>query len=603
MADNTQGLVNVERLRVTVRDHDGNQRSIVRDVGFTIAKGEVLALIGESGSGKTTIALSLLGWARPGCTIADGSIRIDATDILNLSARELRQLRGNRVAYVAQSAAASFNPSRTVMNQVTEIALVHGICSRAEAESRARDLFRKLALPNPDKIGTRYPHQVSGGQLQRLMAAMALIGEPDVIVFDEPTTALDVTTQVDVLRAFKNVVRERGATAVYVSHDLAVVAQIADQILVLKDGGVRESGTTEQILNNPADEYTRTLLAASGQSASSNRTSSPADELLRIQGVDAGYGRLDAQGRPQVPVLTNVELSIKRGKSVGIIGESGSGKSTLARVISGLLPPAAGQVIFDGQPLPAALAARSREQLRRIQIVFQNADTALNPAHTVADVLGRPLEFYHGVNGIEKRKRIESLLDKTHLPLSVADRLCTQLSGGQKQRVNLARALAAEPELILCDEVTSALDTVVAAAILDLLKELQDELGLAYLFVSHDISVVRSFCDDVVVLYAGRIAESSGRSSFAKEPHHPYTERLLASVPALRQGWLETVESEQSIDDLKIDAKLRSDDKLCPFIPRCPVRVDAECLALAPPKAIVGGEKAIYCHRLSRRVN
>lgn len=536
--------VAVENLNVAVRGADGGDKYIVRDVNFSIDAGKVLALIGESGSGKTTIALTLLGWARPGCNIVAGSVRLGDTDLLTLNPRDLSKLRGNRVTYVAQSAAAAFNPSKTIMDQVIESALLHGLSERKAVRDKAVHLFEKLALPNPSSIGGRYPHQVSGGQLQRLMAAMALIVDPDLIVFDEPTTALDVTTQIDVLQAFKNAVNDQDTTAVYVSHDLAVVAQIADDVVVLKEGTVRETGATKQVLSAPTDSYTKTLLSAVDGASPHEEASDDYQPLLDMQGVSAGYGHVNRDGVPKNLVLKDVDLSIGRGRTLGVIGESGSGKSTIARVIAGLLSPFEGRVTLNGETLAGAVPARRVEQLKQVQIVFQYADTALNPAHTVADVLTRPIEFYHGETGTESRRRVKRLLDMIHLPATVAEQKCSELSGGQKQRVNLARALAAEPALILCDEVTSALDTVVAAAIMDLLMELQQEFNLAYLFVSHDISVVQSICDDIVVLLQGQVVESASRATFNAGAHHPYTERLLLSVPELRPGWLESVQLE-----------------------------------------------------------
>ena len=408
--------ITVSGLTVTAPDNTGGKITIVDDVSFTVARGGVLALIGESGSGKTTIALALMGYARGGCRISGGSVQLGETEVLALSRAGLRDLRGRRVSYVAQSAAAAFNPSRTIMNQVTEAALIHGVASRAEAEKRAVELFRELALPNPDTIGARYPHQVSGGQLQRLMAAMALITNPELVIFDEPTTALDVTTQIDVLRAFKRVIRERGMTAIYVSHDLAVVAQMADQIVVLKQGQVRESGETEQILNAPADAYTQSLMAAARPAPFQVDVAVQQVPLLEVSGLVAGYGKVDSQGMPAKPILKNIDLRIDRGATLGVIGESGSGKSTLARAIAGLLPPARGRISLDGEALPATLNGRSREQFRRIQIVFQNADTALNPAHTVGRVLGRPLQFYHGLRSAAINARVTELLDLVKLP-------------------------------------------------------------------------------------------------------------------------------------------------------------------------------------------
>lgn len=500
---------------------------IVADASFSLNRGQVLALIGESGSGKTTIALAMMGYARRGLHIASGSIRVGEADLAALPA-----LRGNRIAYIAQSAAAAFNPSLTIMDQVVEAALVHRVMDRAAAEAKAVELFRSLALPIPESIGQRYPHQLSGGQLQRLMAAMAFITDPDLVILDEPTTALDVTTQVEVLRAFKQVVKERNATAIYVSHDLAVVAQMADSIVVLNHGEIREQGTTAAILHAPADDYTRMLMAAAEPKLRLVDGNTVHDEpLLEVRGINAGYG--------DRPILHDVSVTVQRGSMLGVIGESGSGKSTLARAIAGLVVPTSGDVRLSGKALPPALADRQRDHFRQVQIVFQNASTALNPARSVGQILSRPLALYHDMAGDAAKRRVAELIDLVQLPSSVISSRCTELSGGQIQRINLARALAAKPELVLCDEVTSALDTVVGAAILDLLAELRRTLNVTIMFISHDISTVRAICDDIMVLYQGRVVEQVRACEFEQIKHDPYTELLLASVPELRTGWLE----------------------------------------------------------------
>jgi len=531
-------LVVVDKLTVSA-----GSATLVDALSFTIRPGEVLALIGESGSGKTTTALALMGHARRGCRISGGSVRIGDVDVLSLAPRQLRALRGRTVSYIAQSAAASFDPSRSILDQVVEPAVVHGTLPRGEAELKAIALFRELALPEPETIGQRYPHQVSGGQLQRLMAAMALITDPEVVILDEPTTALDVTTQVEVLRAFRRVVRERQVTAVYVSHDLAVVAQMADHILVLRDGRMREVGTTERLLAAPQNEYTQSLLAAARPATRAHSTAGAgADVLLRVKGLSAGYGPRGPGGKPAVTILEDIDLELRRGQAIGVIGESGSGKTTLARVVAGLLPPATGMMEFDGRALPPALGQRSREDLRRIQIVFQSADTALNPSRTIEAILARPLQFYRGLKGEPLRRRIDELLDLVKLPRTLAGRLPGGLSGGQKQRVNLARALAADPDLILCDEVTSALDTVVGAAVLDLIAELRRELGVSYLFISHDLHTVRAVCDEIVVMRHGRKLAQVARADYERGPHHPYYEELARAVPELRRGWLDELD-------------------------------------------------------------
>ena len=533
--------VNVEKLRVEAGPQ-GQAKTIVHDVSFTLKRGEVLALIGESGSGKTTIALSLLGYARPGCRISGGAVHVGEDNMAAMNAAQLADVRGRKVAYVAQSAAAAFNPSRRIMDQVVESALMHGVMSRSQAESKAIELFKQLSLPSPQTIGRRYPHEVSGGQLQRLMAAMALICEPELIIFDEPTTALDVTTQVDVLKAFKDVVKAYNTTAVYVSHDLAVVAQIADQILVLQNGRMMENNPTATILNHAEHAYTRQLLSAV-QDSDSYKDNEPGEVVIDIANIDAGYGKISKDGKPEIPILSDISMRVRRGQTVGIIGESGSGKSTFARVIAGLLPAANGTMLLNNKELTPAIVDRSKDECQQIQMVFQNADTALNPAHKVGDILGRPLTFFHGLKGVARKQRVAELLELVKLPTDLADRKCGALSGGQKQRINLALALAAEPSVILCDEVTSALDTVVAAAILELLGELQAKLNIAIVFISHDISTVKSLCDEIMVLYKGKTVQYTSGKQFASGPYEAYTELLLNSVPTLDPTWLDSRQS------------------------------------------------------------
>ena len=539
-----QPLVEVRDLKVEARTDAGRRVEIIKGVSFAVAEGEITALIGESGSGKTTIALTLMGHTRAGCTITGGTVSLAGRDLVTMAEADRQQLRGTEVAYIPQSAAAAFNPAQRLIDQVVEVAQIHRLMPMAAARAKAVELFRALALPEPETIGRRYPHQVSGGQLQRLAAAMALIGGPRLVIFDEPTTALDVTTQIEVLRAFKAVMKQGSMAGVYVSHDLAVVAQIADRIVVLKGGEVQEQGPTEAILHAPRHSYTKELLAAFEPvrySAAADAANQPPRPVIEVKSLVAGYGPLGKNGLPAKVALKNVSCVLERGRNLGVVGESGSGKSTLARAMAGLLPPVSGHVQLDGRELAAHVRDRSKEELRLMQIVFQLADTALNPARSVADILGRPLTFYHGQKGQARETRVDELLDMVRLPRALQHRLPGELSGGQKQRVNLARALAAKPAVILCDEITSALDTVVAAAVIDLLKELQRELDLSYVFISHDLSTVQAICDEIMVMYNGEVVELLSAGQLPGGARHPYSKLLFASVPRLDTGWLDSV--------------------------------------------------------------
>jgi peptide/nickel transport system ATP-binding protein len=594
-------LLEVDQLKIDARKDDGSLLPIVKGVSFNVQGGEVVALIGESGSGKTTIALSALGYTKPGLEFAGGEVRLYGQDIISMPSEEKRQLRGQRVAYLAQSAAATFNPALTIGEQVTESAVLHGQLSQEEASQRAESLYRALELPDPEQLGRRYPHQVSGGQLQRLMAAMALCGKPDLLLLDEPTTALDVTTQIEVLKAFKAVIKREGSAAVYVTHDLSVVAQIADHIVVLYAGDIQEHGTAEQVINLPGHDYTRRLMAAvrpppaAGQGDNSSGEHERDVPALDVKNITAGYGKLK-DGAPAVSVLRDVNVAIQRGHTVGVIGESGCGKTTLARVMSGLLPAKAGDVLLDGESLHPDLKNRTREQLQKVQFVFQMADTALNPRQRIDHILGRPLEFYLGLKGGQKRQRIGKLLHMVELPQEFAGRYPEELSGGQKQRVNLARALAASPEVLLCDEIISSLDTIVGANIIELLKRLRKETGVSFVFISHDLSTVASFADEIVVLYAGRVVERGRTDRVLSPPYHPYTRLLISSVPELRVGWLEeTMETQEA--KAGIDRVVKLTEKGCAFFDRCPLAIEGTCDREIPPIRNLGDGHTIECHR------
>jgi len=535
---NNDILLEMRGLRIEGQS-DEKWHEIVHGVDVTLRRGEVLGLIGESGAGKSTIGIASMGYAKPGCRITEGTITFDGMDLRSASEEELRKLRGSRIAYVAQSAAASFNPAHRLIDQYTEMPVEHGVKGRSEAQKEAMELYRRLRLPDPDNIGFRYPHQVSGGQLQRAMTAMAMSCQPDLIIFDEPTTALDVTTQIEVLAAIKDVVQQYNTAAIYITHDLAVVAQMADRIMVLKLGDLIEEGSAREMIANPQQEYTRQLLAVRTFRKESE-VADTSDPVLKVENVTASYGGT-------IKVLKNVSVEIHKGRTVAVVGESGSGKSTLARAITGLLPPLEGRVTYHGEELPRALKQRSKDQLRRLQMIYQMPDTAINPKQRIRDIIGRPLEFYLGLKGKEKEARVRELLQLIELdPDLFIDRTPGELSGGQKQRICIARALAADPELIICDEVTSALDQLVAEEILKLLQRLQDELHISYMFITHDLATVKAIADDIVVMLLGEIVQQGPKEEVLTPPHHEYTDLLLSSVPEMDPDWLEDLLAERA---------------------------------------------------------
>jgi peptide/nickel transport system ATP-binding protein len=528
-------LLEVKNLQIEGFSED-RWHPIVKGVDFDLRRGEVLGLIGESGAGKSTIGVAAMGYAKPGCRICGGSIKFDGIELTSASEEQKRQLRGARIAYVAQSAAASFNPAHKLIDQFCETVVHHGVGNRQQAIADAKELYTKIRMPEPDTIGFRYPHQVSGGQLQRAMTAMALSCRPDLIIFDEPTTALDVTTQIEVLATIKDIVHQFNTAAIYITHDLAVVAQMADRIKVLRYGESVEESETRVMLSEPQQDYTKSLWAV----RSFRKTEKPPVHedipLLKVENVTASYLRnMD-------PVLVDVDFEIHRRETVAVVGESGSGKSTTARVITGLLAPSQGRIVFDGVEMPADYRDRSREQLQQIQMIYQMADTAINPHQRIRDIIGRPLSFYLNLEGAEKKRRLRELMEMIELdPDQYLDRYPEELSGGQKQRICIARALAANPKFIICDEVTSALDQLVAEGILRLLDRLQQELDLAYMFITHDLATVKAIADRVVVMLQGKIVDQGPKDEVFSPPFHEYTELLLSSVPEMDPDWMQRI--------------------------------------------------------------
>ena len=539
----TQPLLKIRGLKIDGKS-DEVWKPIVNEIDLDLKKGEVLGLIGESGAGKSTVGLAAMGFTRDGCRISGGAVDFDGVDLVTASAAVKRNMLGKRIAYVAQSAAASFNPAHRLIDQHTEAPTQHKLRTKAESELDGMELYRRLRLPDPDHIGFRYPHQVSGGQLQRAMTAMAMSCRPDLIIFDEPTTALDVTTQIEVLAAIRDIVEQFDTAAIYITHDLAVVAQMADRIKVLLRGDEIEEAETRAMLSAPREDYTKSLWAVrSFQRPAKRAISTGAIPIVSLKNVSGAYGKS--------PVLFDVAFDIHVGRTVAVVGESGSGKSTTARCITGLLPPSQGHIEFNGEALPLDYRKRSKDQLRQVQMIYQMADTALNPRSSIGDIIGRPVQFYSGLTGSAKRKRVEELLAQIELePGQYIDRLPSELSGGQKQRIGIARALAAEPQFIICDEVTSALDQLVAEGILKLLAQLQDDLGLSYMFITHDLATVRAISDDVVVMKDGRVVEQGSKAEMFQPPHHPYTDLLLSSVPEMDPDWLTKLLNGRGVDNI-----------------------------------------------------
>ncbi len=536
-------LLKIRGIQIEGRS-DETWTPIIKGVNLTLQRGQVMGLIGESGAGKSTLGLAAMGYTRDGVRISGGTVEFDGIDLLKASANVKRDLLGKRIAYVAQSAAASFNPAHRLIDQHIEGPVQHGLSGRKESAEDGVALYRKLRLPNPEEIGFRYPHQVSGGQLQRAMTAMAMSCRPDLIIFDEPTTALDVTTQIEVLSAIRDIVAQYNTAAIYITHDLAVVAQMADRIKVLLKGEEVETAETRTMLDAPTQQYTKSLWAV----RSFERPTKPAVQtgavpLVSVRNVDAAYGK--------EKVLHDVSFDMFAGRTMAVVGESGSGKSTTARCITGLLPPSAGQILFDGTALPADYRKRSKDQLRQVQMIYQMADTALNPRMSIGQIIARPVQFYLGLTGKAKRRRVDALLEQIELePSEYFHRLPSELSGGQKQRIGIARALAAEPRFIICDEVTSALDQLVAEGILRLLARLQDELSLAYMFITHDLATVKAIADEVVVMKDGRVVEQGPKDEMFSPPHHAYTDLLLSSVPQMDPDWLSNLLAERGVDNI-----------------------------------------------------
>ena len=519
-------------LNVAYRRGDGRLYSAVIDANLELAEGESLGLVGESGSGKSTLARALMGYCRPGGVITAGDIRIDGEDIRHMAETRMRALRGGKVAFVPQNPLSSLTPHLRVGSQVAEAVRIHRDCDRRTARAAMFELFEATRLPDPASLCERYPHELSGGQRQRVVIAAALAGNPRLMILDEPTTALDKTTEIQVLELVKSL-RTRFRTAlVYVSHDLNVVSEMCDRVLVMLGGAVVEQGATAQVYRKPAQDYTRRLVAAVPRIDRGPENRAPLagarPPLLEVSGLGYSYAARGWFKRAaERPALSDVSFDVAPGETVGLVGESGSGKSTSAAIVAGLLAPGTGTIRFAGRALPGLARERTQEDRRRIQIIFQDPLSSLNPRQRVEEILARPLSVFHGLSRNAARQRSVELFEQLQLDPRLLESYPRQLSGGQQQRVAIARAFAARPDLVICDEVTSALDVSVQAQVLDLFRDLQARSGTACLFISHDLGVIRQVASRVVVLREGTVRETGATREVFGAPRDDYTRLLI----------------------------------------------------------------------------
>lgn len=657
-------LIQVHDLSVGFTGRAGHTLPVLRNIDIAVRRGESLGLVGESGSGKSTLALAMMGYLKRGLRVIGGGTHFAGLDMFALSRKELEGIRGGRLALIPQNSGQSLTPTLKIGAQLSEALRLHSKLPEAEHSARVVQLLEQVRLPDPSAIAGRYPHELSGGQQQRAAIAMALAGEPEALLLDEPTTGLDVTTQAHILELLRDLAAETGMAMVYVSHDLGAIARVCDRVVVMYAGEAVLEGPVREVLRNPAHPYARGLLASipkltdarlpmalegrpppPGQAgdgcafvdrcaiatdvcrasrpalatlpsgarvrchhadrADSLPTRSPADAAPRVIAEDAilSLGDLSiSYARPgfidqilgrkpaTTPTVDGITIELEKGETLGLVGESGSGKSTILKAVAGLLPPAGGRIELAGDGmLPPLVDTRRPDQLRRVQLIFQNPDESLNPRQTIAEILAQPLKLYFGLSGEALRQRTEDLLESVRLGAHYMDRLPSQLSGGEKQRVAVARAFAAEPDLVLCDEVTSALDVSVQAAVLDLLDQLRRSRNTAYVFVSHDLAVVRALSDRVAVLYQGRLCEIGPAAAVYAAPSHPYTEVLLGAV---LEPDPDTAPTLSAADIVELSPPAHG----CPFQRRCPRKLGPQCDTEVPPWQADGHGHAIRCH-------
>ena len=664
MSNNIQSVKN---LSIGFRSQKGKEISILRNVTTNIKKGETVGIVGESGSGKSTLALAMMGYVKHGLFTMSGECLFNSLNLLDLSNNELEKIRGRKIAMIPQNAGQSLTPNLKIGYQIEEALKLHTNLNENERKDRISELLNNVRLPSPDVMALRYPHELSGGQQQRVAVAMALAGNPELLLLDEPTTGLDVTTQAHVLELLKDITKDTGTSMVYVSHDLGAIAQVCDRVIVMYAGEIVLEGPVRKILKEPIHPYTNGLLKSIpklsleglpesmpgaqpqpghiGEGCSFYDRCNISDEKCKIKTPDLefiseidtsvrcfNYKKVNINQNKNIqiknldeknvenneilglsdvsisyakqsfldqlfnkltdsnPTVKDINININKGETIALVGESGSGKSTILKSIAGLLKTKDGNINFaQNRKLSEDLKNRSSDDLRAIQLIFQNPDESLNPNHTVEQILSQPLKLYFGLKGDELKKNIIELLEKVRLGEFYLTRYPRQLSGGEKQRIAVARAFAAKPDIILCDEVTSALDVSVQAAVLDLLKNLKDDFGTTYIFVSHDLAVVKAISDRVAVLYQGRLCEIGPSKNVYKFPSHPYTEVLLGAVLEPDPDIKPKLIAEDIVEE-------KPPEKGCCFQGRCPRILGDKCREEVPPWQLGENGNAIRCH-------
>ena len=657
----------INNLSIGFRSQKGEEISILKNITTEIKRGETVGIVGESGSGKSTLALAMMGYIKHGLFTTSGECTFNSNDLLKMDGRALEKIRGRKIAMIPQNAGQSLTPNLKIGYQIDEALRLHTDLKKNQRDKKISELLNKVRLPSPETMAQRYPHELSGGQQQRVAVAMALAGSPELLLLDEPTTGLDVTTQAHVLELLNFIAKDTGTSMVYVSHDLGAIAQVSDRVIVMYSGEIVLDGPVKNILKNPIHPYTFGLLksipkltlpglpesmsgsqpqpgsikegcsfydrcefadqkcknnspklefidevntyvrcfkhkdllnqnALNPQKVKSIENTILKNEILDLSKVSISYAKqkfidqLLNKIEDSNPTVKEVDININKGETLALVGESGSGKSTILKSIAGLLKTKDGIIKFDkNKQLSNDLKKRDSSFLRAIQLIFQNPDESLNPNHTVEEIVSQPLKLYFGLKGQELKKNIINILDKVRLGEFYLTRYPRQLSGGEKQRVAVARAFAAKPDIILCDEVTSALDVSVQAAVLNLLQQLKEDFGTTYIFVSHDLAVVRAISDRVAVLYQGRLCEIGPSKNVYKFPSHPYTEVLLGAVLEPDPEIKPKLVAEDIVEE-------KPPEKGCSFQGRCPRIIGDICKNEEPPWQIGENGNTIKCH-------